>query len=215
MTPAARISIVLCAAAFSLTPALALSSSSPRGAEDSCLACHADKDLESSTGSRVFVDPGVIAGSVHSRAGIDCTGCHVDLAGVEDFPHAPKLAPVSCARCHGEEARASLAGVHSLSSPRLVARPVLCRDCHGYHDVLAVADDRSPMSVSRRPATCAKCHSGAGANYARGRVHELAATRRSSPAGIVRTLYKIVIALMTAFFLAFVSADLRRSRRGS
>jgi hypothetical protein len=215
MTPAARIAIVLCAAAFSLTPVPALSSSSPRSAEDLCLACHADKDLESSTGSRVFVDPGVISGSVHGRAGIDCTGCHADLAGVEDFPHASKLKPVSCAQCHGDEARASLASVHSLSSPRLVARPVLCKDCHSYHNVLSVADERSPLSVLRRPATCAKCHAGAGANYARGRVHDLAAARRSSPAGIVRTLYKVIIAVMTAFFLAYISADLMRSRRGS
>ena len=215
MTPAARIAIVLCAAALSLTPALALSSSSPRDAEDPCLVCHADEDLESSTGSRIFVDPGVISGSVHGRAGIDCTGCHADLAGIEDFPHAPKLKPVSCAQCHGDEARASLASVHSLASPRLVARPVLCKDCHSYHDVLSVADRGSPVSVLRRPTTCAKCHAGAGANYARGRVHELAAARWSSPAGIVRTLYKVIIAVMTAFFLAYISADFMRSRRGS
>jgi len=78
-----------------------------------------------------------------------------------------------------------------------------------------VADGGSPVSVLRRPATCAKCHAGAGANYARGRVHELAAARRSSPAGIVRTLYKVIIAVMTAFFLAYISADFMRSRRGS
>jgi Cytochrome c3 len=201
------------AAFVSMTPLRGLPAASPPGAEDSCLVCHGDRELASAAGASVFVDPGAFSGSVRGRAGIGCVGCHADLAKVEDFPHAPKLRSVSCARCHGDAAGTSLAGVHGLASPRLVAKPVLCRDCHGYHDILPSTDERSVMSVSRRPASCAKCHPGAGANFARGRVHEKLAPGRASPAGVVRTLYTILIGAMTVFFVAYVSADFWRSRR--
>ncbi|MCK7462149.1 MAG: hypothetical protein MZU84_08835 [Sphingobacterium sp.] len=69
---------------------------------------------------------------------------------------------MSCAQCHGDEARASLASVHSLSSPRLVARPVLCKDCHSYHDVLSPADERSPLSALRRPLDLRQMPCGRG-----------------------------------------------------
>jgi Cytochrome c3 len=208
---------VLAASAFAavpgLTPARALPSSPSRRAEADCLACHADEDLRSSIGSSVFVDPDVFSSSVHGQAGTGCTGCHADLAGVEDFPHALKLKPAVCAGCHVGEAKGSLPGVHRLQSPRLAAKPVVCKDCHGYHDILPLADERSALSAARRPATCAKCHPGAGANYSRGRVHDLAAAGRTSPARIVGALYKTLIGVMTVFFLAYVSLDLLRARR--
>jgi len=196
-----------------ITPALARPTLSPRSAEDACLVCHADKDLESPAGRAVFVDPDAFSRSVHGQAGIGCAGCHADLAGVEDFPHAPKLKPAVCAACHGDEARSSVASVHRVASPRLAARPVGCKDCHGYHDISPLADDRSVLSVSRRPATCAKCHPGAGANYSRGRVHDLASVGRTSLARVIGVLYKVLIGVMAAFFLAYVSVDLLRARR--
>ena len=104
-------------------------------------------------------------------------------------------------------------GVHGTASPKLAAKPVLCKDCHGYHDVLPSSDPRSPVHVSNRPATCGRCHEGAGANFARGRVHELRIDGAADPAGVVRVLYKALIAVMGAFFLAYVAADLLRARR--
>ena len=201
------------AAFISLSPLPGLPAIHPRGAEDSCLVCHGDRELTSAAGSSVFVAPEIFSGSAHGKGGTGCVGCHADLAKVEDFPHSPKLQSVSCARCHSDAARTSLAGVHGLASPRLVVKPVLCKDCHAYHDILPSTDERSAMSVSRRAASCATCHPDAGANFARGRVHENLAPGRASPAGVVGTLYKILIGVMTVFFFAYVSADFRRSRR--
>lgn len=182
-------------------------------AEESCLICHSDRELTSAAGAPVFVDPEAFAGSVHGRAGIGCVGCHADLAGVEDFPHAPDLRPVGCARCHEPFGRTSLAGVHGLASPKLISRPVRCRDCHGYHDVLPSTDTRSAMSAALRPATCATCHPGAGANFTRGRVHEAAGPGGTTPAGVVRILYKALIGVLAVFFVAYISADLRGRKR--
>lgn len=205
--------VLAVAVIIGLTTAPAFPSPPPRRVEADCLACHADRDLRSSAGTSVFVDPDVFSRSVHGQAGVGCTGCHADLAEVEDFPHPPKLRPAVCATCHGDEARGSLAGVHRLASPRLARSPVVCKDCHGYHDILPLADEASVLSAARRPATCAKCHPGAGANYSRGRVHDVAAAGRTSPARVAGALYKALIGVMTAFFLAYVSVDLLRARR--
>ena len=185
----------------------------PQADDTTCFVCHDDPDLKSAAGTSVYVKPADFAASVHGQAGRGCLGCHSDLAGVEDFPHAADLQTVMCARCHGDYARMTAGGVHGTASPRLAAKPVLCKDCHGYHDVFPSSDPRSPVHVSNRPATCGRCHEGAGANFARGRVHELPSTDLRTPPGVVRVLYKALIAVMGAFFLAYVAADLLRSRR--
>lgn len=187
--------------------------SRPQDADKTCFVCHENAALKSSAGMPVYVSRAAFAASVHGQAGIGCVGCHTDLKGVEEFPHAVNLEAVACARCHGEYARATAGGVHGTASPRLTARPVGCKDCHGYHDVFRSSDPRSSVHVSSRPATCGRCHPGAGVHFVKGRVHELAGKGPATPAGVFRILYKVLIAVMGAFFLAYIAVDLLRSRR--
>ncbi len=193
--------------------ALAAPLSPPQAADKTCLICHENAGLKSSAGMPVYVSPTDFGASVHGQAGIGCVDCHTDLKGVEDFPHAKGLESVNCAACHGEYARATAGGVHATASPRLSARPVGCKDCHGSHDVLRSSDPRSSVHVSSRPATCGRCHPGAGIHFAKGRVHELAGKGPTTPAGVFRILYKVLIAVMGGFFLADIAVDLLRSRR--
>ena len=185
----------------------------PQADDTTCFVCHDDPELKSAAGSSIYVKPAAFAASVHGQAGRGCLACHSDLTGVEDFPHVANLEAVECARCHAGYARMTAGGVHGTASPRLAAKPVLCKDCHGYHEVLPSSDPRSPVHVSNRPATCGRCHEGAGANFARGRVHEHASAALRTPPGVVRVLYKALIAVMGVFFLAYVAADLLRARR--
>ena len=178
-----------------------------------CLLCHGDSEIKSPVGKSVSVDAARFTASVHGRSGAGCVGCHADLKGFEDFPHAQNLKAVTCANCHEAYGRTSSAGVHGTASPRLAASPVLCKDCHGYHDVLPSSDPESPVHAANRPGTCVKCHPGAGANFAKGHVHELPASSGRSPAGIVRVLYKVLIAVMTGFFLLYVGLDVLRWMR--
>lgn len=178
-----------------------------------CLVCHDDTEITSSAGTSVHVSSTAFAASVHGQAGIGCTGCHNDLQGVKDFPHSRDLKAVTCTRCHTRYDRDSLAGVHATPSPRLAAKPVLCKDCHGYHDVRPSSDPRSAVHSSNRPATCARCHPGAGMNYAKGLVHDPAAAARATPAGVVRVLYEVFIGIVTAFFFAYIVTDLIRRGR--
>lgn len=186
---------------------------SPQDDDRTCLVCHDDAELKSSAGKPVYLNLKPFAASIHGRAGVGCVGCHADLKGFEDFPHAQNLKAVRCAGCHGDYARTSSGGAHGTSSPRLAANPVLCKDCHGYHDVLPSSDPGSSVHAANRPGTCGRCHPGAGANFAKGHVHELPASSGRSPAGIVRVLYKVLIAVMTGFFLLYVGVDLLRRTR--
>lgn len=178
-----------------------------------CLHCHAFPGLKSASGASVFVDRETYEASAHGQAGVACVDCHRDLQGVKELPHAKGLAVVNCADCHLAYAHVSTGGVHDTWSPRLEAHPVLCKDCHGRHDVRPSSDPRSRLSPANRPATCGRCHPGAGLNYARGRVHELGGAAARTPAGVVRILYKALIAAMGAFFLAYIAADLIGRRR--
>lgn len=204
---------VIGAALLATAAAAAAPAFSPQDDDRTCLVCHDDAELRSSAGKQVSVDSAQFAASVHGRAGVSCVGCHADLKGFEDFPHAQNLKAVTCANCHEAYGRTSSAGVHGTASPRLAASPVLCKDCHDYHDVLPSSDPESPVHAANRPGTCGKCHPGAGANFAKGYVHELPASSGRSPAGIVRVLYKVLIAVMTGFFLLYVGLDVLRWMR--
>jgi hypothetical protein len=181
---------------------------SPQDDVRTCLVCHDDAELQSSAGKTVYVNFKTFASSVHGRTGLGCVGCHADLKDFDDFPHPSDLKPVTCAGCHAGYGRTSLGGVHATASPRLGAKPVSCKDCHGHHDVLPSSDPGSFVHPSRRPATCAGCHSGAGPNFSKGRVHETAVASGHSPAGVIRILYKALIGAMTGFFLLYVGVDI-------
>jgi hypothetical protein len=204
---------VIFAALLAFPAAAASPAFSPQDDDRTCLVCHDDTELKSSAGKPVYLDPKPFAASVHGRAGVGCVGCHADLKGFEDFPHPQNLKAVTCVSCHGDYGRTSPGGVHGTASPRLAANPVLCKDCHGYHDVLPSSDPGARMNASGRPATCDRCHPGAGANFAKGYVHELPASSGRSPAGVVRVVYKVLIGGMTGFFLLYVGLDVLRWMR--
>jgi len=80
-----------------------------------CLVCHDDAKLKSSAGKPVSVDSAQFAASVHGRAGVGCVGCHADLKGFEDFPHAHNIKAVACGKCHpGLTANFAKGHVHEL-----------------------------------------------------------------------------------------------------
>ncbi|HVP89641.1 MAG TPA: cytochrome c3 family protein [Terriglobales bacterium] len=175
-----------------------------------CLACHGDQGP-------------ALEASVHGRAGVGCVDCHADLKAVKDFPHADKLVSVNCAACHGRETRMYTAGIHGGTAAARSGPPVTCKDCHGTHGVLGASDPASPTSPANLPLTCGRCHLGATAHFAEGRVHSLP-ERAVGVAGraplVVRSVYGVVIAAIVGAFLLFIAADLfvravrRRAARG-
>jgi formate dehydrogenase gamma subunit len=99
-------------------------SASPGNEE--CLGCHADKGLTKEVGGKsvsLFADEAALKASVHGR--LACIDCH---AGIVEVPHAEKLAPVSCQKCHSKTAGILAQGIH-------VQAGVDCQSCHGSHAV--------------------------------------------------------------------------------
>jgi len=126
---------------------------------DECLMCHEDQSLTTERDGKeisLAVDPGKFHQSVH--AGLECVDCHMDLAGVEDFPHKENVAPVECGFCHDDIAAIydeSLHGQAVAAGEKLAPR---CWDCHGSHYILPPDSSNSTVTKFNIPFMCGRCH---------------------------------------------------------
>ena len=112
----------------------------PLKQDESCLACHGQAGMTSSTGKSISIDPAKHAASVHGTLG--CIDCHTTI---KDFPHPDKVQKVQCSTCHTDEASHVAGSIHSALGD------VACQSCHGDpHEVSAAAQTA--------PAKCAQCH---------------------------------------------------------
>lgn len=150
-----------------LAPALLAQESSD------CLACHAERDFVVQRDGRavsMFFDEERAARSAH--AATDCVDCHVDLAGVTDYPHARRLKPADCSGCH-DDSFESIAAYWNSSHGRAVRGEVAdaprCGDCHGSHYILRRTDPASSAHVLNVPRMCTQCHTDGNAIQ---RLHE-------------------------------------------
>ena len=129
---------------------------------DDCLACHGDASAAGASGRSVAVLPDKFGASIHGLSGVTCVDCHADLAKSPEFPHAEKLAPASCVKCHDRAAALYEVSVHA-EARRSQANSVAaaCKDCHGSHEIKPVKDPDSPTDHLNLPATCGRCHGNA------------------------------------------------------
>jgi len=154
-------------------PAEAATTPAPGAAEEAegCLTCHSDETLslqmDSGETASLVMKPEVLAGSVHKA--LRCTDCH---AGLDEVPHAERphknLAQWKtsfsevCKTCHFDNYTKTLDSVHYGLQARGDAFAPNCVKCHGSHEMTKPAQPRSRISQ-----TCATCHEGIYAKYAR------------------------------------------------
>jgi hypothetical protein len=122
-----------------------------------CFECHADRSLvsESDHQRSLFVDKDKYARSIHGK--LNCIDCHID-ADVEDFPHASPLKPAQCGSCHAAVEKEYRISRHAETAGKGNFPGAACSVCHGKHDILSVADPRSPANAMNIPGTCGTCH---------------------------------------------------------
>ncbi len=139
---------------------------------DDCLKCHGKPDatakLADGEAMSIYVDSDSFAHSVHGGK-LACTNCHTNITAL---PHPPRqfkdrramsLAYYeSCKQCHFAEYTRLLDGVHYAALEKGKEKAPTCVDCHGSHAMGHPARPR--MHISE---TCAKCHTGVGAAYAK------------------------------------------------
>ncbi|MCC6672250.1 MAG: hypothetical protein IT458_14405 [Planctomycetes bacterium] len=127
-----------------------------------CLLCHGEEDLVVERDGRklsMYFDADRAAKSVHGKT--ECISCHVDLAGVKNFPHAKRLKPAECGDCHDESFDSIAAywnSTHGRKQKAGEANAPRCQDCHGSHYIAKRGDPLSLLSPLRIPEMCTQCH---------------------------------------------------------
>ncbi len=140
-----------------------------------------------------------------------CTDCHGEhsIAAARDPTSRVSVAAVSktCSNCHEAQGINEKYGIpggrletyaesfHGLAvrgGSKLAAN---CASCHGVHDIRSSQDPKSAIYPDNLPATCGKCHPGAGENFAKGRVHVSVTAREEPILFYVRTFYLLLIAV--------------------
>jgi formate dehydrogenase gamma subunit len=147
-----------------------------------CGKCH---QMESGEFVQSVHGQAVARGVSRSPVCTDCHGIHNIEPPVEraTATASAAIATESCARCHegvtltkefgvaGERVSSYRDSYHGLAS-RMGSKVVAnCASCHGVHNILPSSDPKSMISANNLPQTCGQCHIGAGANFARGKIH--------------------------------------------
>jgi hypothetical protein len=133
--------------------------------------------------------------------------------------YTTKVAEV-CSRCHDDEALSRQYGFitarlktytnsfHGTASKFGETRVANCASCHGFHDIRPSTDSKSMIHPDNLPETCGNCHPGAGANFAKGKIHVVSEKATNKWAYFVKTFYIILIVGIVFVFLAFISVDI-------
>jgi len=141
------------------------------------------------------------AGSVHGKAvaagmrdAPTCTDCHYEHK-IEALKNSSSrnISQDVCSRCHASErlntkynlpqdrVRTFFESYHGLASQYGSTLAANCDSCHGYHKILRSTDPASTIHPANLVATCGKCHPGANAKFALGKIHVDLAAQKSAP----------------------------------
>ena len=184
---------------------------------DTCGLCHSD-----------VVDQ--FRASVHGKAlaqGIGqaplCTDCHGEHEILkhtdEDSPVNPAHIRDTCGSCHGDVVLTRKFGLpsdrlvsfdssfHGLAAKAGSQSVANCASCHGVHNILPSSDPKSTINAKNLPATCGKCHPGAGERFAISQIHVVEG--RTEPATVrwVREFYLLVIPVTLGLMLLHNAGD--------
>jgi hypothetical protein len=179
---------------------------------ETCARCHVEIYAQYKTSTHgVAVSKGIAEAP-------SCTGCHGEhrIFGPEDPQSTVYATHVAeqCSTCHASVAimgkfgvetaqvatyRNSFHGVAGKFGSRTVAN---CASCHGTHEIRPSADPLSMVNPRNIPATCGKCHPGAGPNFARGKMHVDARDKESGIIYYTAQFFKyLTIGTMLALIL--------------
>jgi cytochrome b subunit of formate dehydrogenase len=180
---------------------------------DTCGRCH---DKIAATYRTSVHGQGMAKGNPDTPVCTDCHGEHtIKKADAPESPVAPEnVSAEVCSPCHSSVRLATKYGIksdrfrtfadsfHGLAIRGGQVSAANCASCHGAHDILPSSDPRSRISPARLAVTCGKCHSGATAAFARGKVH-LDVTRAKEPLlywiGLIYTI--LIVGVVGGMFL--------------
>jgi cytochrome b subunit of formate dehydrogenase len=125
--------------------------------DEDCLSCHSDATLTADVNGKkisLSVDAAKLKHSIHGSM-FACVDCHTDVKGLV---HETTPKEITCAQCHADAQDAYAHSLHAKAAKSGTAA-ANCQDCHGgAHEILPVADAKSPVNHANIPATCGRCH---------------------------------------------------------
>jgi cytochrome b subunit of formate dehydrogenase len=153
-----------------------------------CTDCHGEHNILKPSNAASPVN------AAHIRE--TCGSCHGDVRLSRQFGMPTDRLVSFDASYHG---LASQAGSQSVAN---------CASCHGVHNILPSSDPKSTINPKNLPATCGKCHPGAGTRFAISQVH-LTADSASEPAALrwVRQFYLLLIPVTIGLMLLHNGGD--------
>ena len=160
-----------------------------------CTDCHGEHSIKKPTDKNSSVNPGHIANT--------CAKCHAKIVIMEKYG------------VNAEQVSTYEESFHGIANEFGVLKAANCASCHTAHDILPPSDPRSSVNPANIPKTCGKCHPGANANFAKGRIH---INPKDKSAGLVYWValgFKILTLSTLAGLFIHIGLDLfRRVRNG-
>ena len=159
-----------------------------------------------------------------------CTDCHGEHSirphANPDSPTYVTHVPETCSRCHASVAVVGKYGIrteqvstydrsfHGIAIKFGGKSVANCASCHGIHDIRPSGDPKSAVHVDNIPKTCGKCHEGANANYAKGKIHVDPTKKEAGLVYWVSLFFKWLTISTMVGLTAHIGLDLfRRLRR--
>ena len=167
--------------------------------------------------------------SVHGKAlanGVTqaplCTDCHGEHKILKPGNAASPVNAAhirdTCGSCHGDVRLNRAFGLpadrlvsfdssfHGLAGKAGSQTVANCASCHGVHNIQPSSDPKSTINPKNLPATCGKCHPGAGSRFAISQVH-LTEQTESAALRWVRQFYLMVIPVTIGLMLLHQGGD--------
>jgi formate dehydrogenase gamma subunit len=202
----------------------ARSRANKRRIPETCGACHGRIAQEYAASVH---GTAVAKGSEEAPVCTDCHGEHaIRKARAADSPVAPaNVSEKVCSPCHSSVRLTAKYGIrndrfrtfsdsfHGLAIRGGSVSAANCASCHGAHNILPSKDPRSTINPVHLAATCGKCHPGANAAFATGKVHVETTEAEEPLLYWIATIYTILIVVTIGGMLAHNALDfLRKSR---
>ncbi|WCJ58862.1 cytochrome c3 family protein [Fontisphaera persica] len=194
----------------------------------SCNDCHGVHDIKRTVDRSAPINPANVAKtcgkchvkveeiyerSVHGqllakgdKRAPSCNDCHT--AHTIEPPHSGHFKSISdriCGRCHEDRLTHYRDTYHgkamALGKPNTAPDVAACFDCHGHHDVLPASHPDSRLSASNIVQTCAQCHPGATASFAKYIPHANPMDRENYP--VLHAVFVGMTGLLLAVFAFF------------
>lgn len=155
-----------------------------------------------------------------------CTDCHGEHKIVKRTNEASPVNAAhireTCGTCHDDvrlnrkfglpadrvvSFDSSFHGLAAKAGSQTVAN---CASCHGVHNILASSDPKSTIHATNLPATCGRCHPGAGSRFAISQIH--VAEGKGEPAALrwTREFYLLVIPVTIGLMILHQGGDFIR-----